>query len=136
MGPMNGSGMCEAVALGEGPLVGGGHWRSRSVGKVVALGEPPLVEPWVGKVGFHAHHLARHFGLSSAQVAIPVGKEGLLVSHLARSPSPPCPPRCTTLPTPWAVPYPNTLITLRPNLGLRQKNITFASTHYALVVEW
>lgn len=83
MGPMNGSGMCEAVALSKGPLVGGGHWRSRSVGKVVALGEPPLAEPRVGKVGFHAHHLARHFGLSSAQVAIPVGKEGLLVSHLA-----------------------------------------------------
>lgn len=41
MGPMNGSGMCEAVALGEGPQVGGGHWRSRSVGKVVALSEPP-----------------------------------------------------------------------------------------------
>ena len=32
---------------------------------------------------FRAHHLARHFGLSSALVAIPAGKEVLLVSHLA-----------------------------------------------------
>jgi len=37
----------------------------------------------VGKVEFRDHHLARHFGLSSALVAIPASKEVLLVSHLA-----------------------------------------------------
>lgn len=32
---------------------------------------------------FHAHHLARHFGLSSAPEAIPAGKVVPLVSDLA-----------------------------------------------------
>lgn len=47
---------------------------------------------------FRAHHLAQHFGLSSALVAIPAGKEVLLVSHLAHSPAPPCPLVATSLP--------------------------------------
>ena len=37
----------------------------------------------MGKAGFHAHHLARHFGLSSAPAAIPAGKVVPLVSDLA-----------------------------------------------------
>ena len=44
-----------------------------------------------GKAGFHAPHLARHFGLSSAPEAIPAGKVIPLVSDLAHSEPPPCP---------------------------------------------
>lgn len=68
-------------------------------GKVVALGEVAARRGAVaGKAGFRAHHLTRHFGLSSALVAIPAGKEVLLVSHLAHSPAPPCPLVATSLP--------------------------------------
>ena len=77
-----------------------------------------------GKAGFHAPHLARHFGLSSAPEAIPAGKVVPLVSDLAHS-------EPTTLPI-----LGNLNHFPLPNLGLPQKNTTFALPHYALVVEW
>ena len=69
-------------------------------------------------------HLARHFGLSSAPEAIPAGKVVPLVSDLAHS-------EPTTLPI-----LGNLNHFPLPNLGLPQKNTTFALPHYALVVEW
>ena len=75
---------------------GGGTERARSgAGKVGApSGQGAERARWwlrTGKAGFHAHHLAQHFGLSSAPEAIPAGKVVPLVSDLAHSAPPPCP---------------------------------------------